>query len=1187
MKKLELKQVFGRHGKEWLLKCTCLWGVFMLSVLTKGYSQEKRFSVELKSVTLDKVFLFVEKESDYSFVYNATEISKVAARDYKFENVTIDELLKSCFNGTPLIYEIQDKHVVIKLRGQKEEIQKTRELKGRVVGKDSLGLPGVTIVIKGSSLGTTTDINGYYKLRIPASDETVLIFSFVGMTTVEVNCGERTEINVLMEEQATAMDEVVVTGYQNIEKRKLSSAVFSIDGDAVREGAAVGLDNMLQGKIPGMNVMWSTSTPGAATKIRIRGSSTISGNQEPLWVVDGFILEDPVSISAEELNSLDNVNLIGNAISSLNPEDIERIDILKDASATAIYGVRAANGVIVITTKKGKVGKLRVNYSMSFSVNERPEYDGLHRMNSRERIEVSQEIEKKGLPFGVQPARVSYEGALMDLYDRTITYGEFLERVKQLEEMNTDWFDIIYRTSLTQKYNVSISGADKRVNYYFSGSYQDARATLKGTGLKQFNGLFKFGVNLLSNLSVELQMRASTNKKEYLHTSISPYAYAFQTSRAIPCYNEDGSLAYYNKSQGFEVPLQYNIVNEMNNSGYSIDGSTLAFNANLLWKIIPNLRLMGALSYSRSHTELKKWFSDQSYAAAKLRNYNYGLELPSSETWQKEQCKLPYGGELKNSDTRNTAYTVRAQVDYSLNFWGDHEFTLVAGTEIRSSKYEGLTTVQYGYLPDRGEKFVEIDPEQWPKYKELVLANPNQITNSLTNIVSWYGTFTYAYGGRYIVNFNMRADGSNSFGQDKSNRFLPVWSTSVRWNIYEESFLKDVMWLSLLAVRGSYGIQGNVSPDQTPNLLVQLGTFDDISKQYISKLSKLPNPTLRWEKTTSYNIGVDFAFLSNRITGSVDIYYKKGTDQIISKKVTSTTGSTQMTLNAGDLENKGYELLLNLIPLKFKDFTWAFNLNGARNVNRVVKSGITTEYGYNDYLTGRAVIPGKAINAFYSYKFDKLDEKGLPTFKDIEETDGITQEEMFTKVFEYSGKRIPDISGGFGTTFTYRNLTVGGSFAYSLGCKVRLNDLYDNTGQKLPQPQQNMHDDFVNRWRQPGDELYTNIPALSVEPMKMYGYGTGRTIQIANNAWEMYNKSDLRVASGNYLRFKNLYTRYVLDEKISRKLHVQKISFRLEATNLWLLADKKLKGQDPEQITLGGATTPPTSSYTLSVDITF
>lgn len=1177
----------NRASVRRIMKLSCLFiSVLSMSAQAAALAQ-CRVTLNMKNQSLKEVLKEFKEQTGVHFMYNTQDVNVYSRVSITVNDGGLEESLDRLFAHLPYQYSKMENYILITpLEKAGAEQPDLKIIKGKVVDSSGKPLAGVSVVVKGTVTGVATDEKGMFEIALETGEET-LLFTFIGMAPQEMKAGKE-GLHVVMKRLVEVMQEVVVTtGYQDIEKRKLASSVFTVDGDWVREGAAVGLDNMLQGKIPGLNVMGSTSTPGAATKIRIRGSSTISGNREPLWVVDGFILEDPVQISAEELNSLDNVNLIGNAISSLNPEDIEKIDVLKDASATAIYGVRAANGVIVITTKKGKIGKPRITYSMNLSVNERPQYDGLYRMNSKDRIEVSKEIEEKGLPFGYQPARVSYEGALMDLYDREISYEEFLNRVRHLEEVNTDWFDILYRTSFSQKHNLSVSGASNGVNYYFSGAFLNTPATVKGTGVRQFNGLLKLGILLLPALRMELQIRGSRTEKDYLHSSISPYTYAYQTSRAIPCYNEDGTLAYYNRTQGFEQPLVYNVLNEIGHTGREVGSDNMTFNANLGWEIIPRLRLTGALSYSLSNTDEKEWFDEQSYAASQLRNWNYGLELPDSKIWREEQCKLPYGGGLRNTDTRNIAYTGRVQLDYSLGILNDHEMTWVAGSEVRSSKYKGLSSTEYGYLPDRGEKFVETDPAQWPEYKKLLMSAPNRITNTLTNVLSWYGIFTYAYQHRYIMNFNVRADGSNKFGQDKSNRFLPVWSASARWNIHEESWLKNVMWLNLLAFRTSYGVQGNVSPDQTPNILVKLGSFDGISKQYISELFKLPNPQLRWEKTVSYDFGIDFAFWDNRISGSVEMYRKKGKDQIISKAVSTTTGNSTMQLNAGNLENKGYELVLNATPIQTQTVTWALNFNGARNVNKVTKSGLTTNYGYKDYLNGTAVIPGEPLHTFYSYKYDKLDRNGLPLFKDTEETDGITQEEMFRKAFDVSGTRIPDISGGFGTSIRYRNLTIGGFFSYSLGSKVRLNELYSNLGQKLPQPHQNMNRAFADRWRNPGDENKTDIPALSVDPMKMSGLGSNRTIEIANNGWEMYNNSDLRVVSGNYLRMKNLYLRYSLGSKICHKVYAKSIHLKFEATNLWLLADKKLKGQDPEQLALGGSSTPPTSSYTLGLDITF
>lgn len=1073
-----------------------------------------------------------------------------------------------------------------------EAQQVNRHITGQVVATDGLPVVGATVVIKGTNIGVSTDSSGKFSIMVPLSESKeapVLQISHLGMLDQEVKCTKDNFYKIQMEDLLEAIQGVVVvsTGYQRVDKRILSSSVTSIKGDAVVESNSLSLDNMLQGKVAGLQVLNSSSTPGAAPKIRIRGTSTISGSREPLWVVDGVILDDPVSISTEELNNLDNVNLIGNAISGLNPMDIERIDVLKDASATAIYGVRAANGVIVVTTKKGKKGQPVVSYSGTVTVTSRPSYRQLHLMNSQERIEVSKEIEERGLNYNFAPAAVGYEGLLYDLYDRKIDYEQFLSKVQILETTNTDWFDLLYRNSVSHKHNISISGGSDRVNYYFSGAYTDDRANVKGTGVTQYNATMKLQAELRHNLTATVQLRANISDKDYLHSSISPYEYAYNTSRAIPAFNEDGSYAYYNRTTAYgSTPLVFNILNEIDNSGRNIHGSGIYFNTNLEWRILPALRATGTFALNSAHTTDKEWFTERSYAAAQLRQLNYGETFPDVGTWKTDYCALPYGGELKNSDSRNFAYTARAQIDYSKTFKQVHSISAAAGFEARSVQYDGLASTQWGYMPDRGETFVAIDPAEWPEYKNMVLGTPNVVTNRLSNFLSWFSVLTYSYDMRYILNANIRADGSNKFGQDKSTRFLPIWSVSARWNAHNESFLQNALWINELAIRGSLGVQGNVSDDQTPNTIVQIGSLDTFSGEYLSTLSKLPNPFLRWEKTTSYDIALDFALFNNRLNGSVEYYYKKGRDQIVTTNVSPTTGATSMSMNRGDLVNKGYELIITGVPVRTKDFSWSLSFNGSKNINKVTWSGIDN-YNYQQYIDGSAILNGYPINSFFSYRFDKLDENGLPLFFGIDEQEGESKESKFARAFVLSGNRVPDIQGGFSTLFTYKNWSLNLMFAYSVGSKLRMNYLYDNVGQQLPNPQQNMSDEFVHRWRHPGDN--TNIPALSTEALNLYSWSGATEYPIGDNRWQMYNESDLRVVSGDYLRLRTAYLRYTLPENFCQKLHLKSANIRLEGNNLWLIASKKLLGQDPEQLSFNGTTasTPPIASFSMGIDITF
>lgn len=1070
---------------------------------------------------------------------------------------------------------------------------------GKVTDESGEPLAGVSISVKGEKKGTTSDLNGHYSLKV-SSANTHLVFQFLGMETVERKI-TGTTLNVTLKETASELVEILIeaTGYSKQEKRLSTSSIVTLSGDKVLQTDALSLDNMLMGKVPGLTVIGNNSTPGAATKIRIRGVSSISGNREPLWVVDGIILDDPVPLTAAEINSLDNVNLIGNAISGLNPNDIESIDILKDAAATAIYGVRAANGVIVVTTKKGKRGRTTINYTGNFNLTQRPRYSNMHLMNSQQRIEVSKEIEERALPFSVQPLPgVGYEGALVDLYDRRITEAEFLQRVKRMEEVNTDWFGLLYHNALTQKHNVSVSGATDAINYYVSGAFTNSPDIVKGKGVKSYNGMMKLFANFSRKFTGQFTLRAAHMDKEYTHPSVSPYSYALQTSRAIPAYNEDGTLAFYSKSKGYRnEPLRENILHEMDHTGNSIVNNTLNLTAMLEWKPMLDLSFSATFGANIADTKQKTWFDEQSYIAATLRQTNYGapiLEYSRSKPFREEISQLPYGGGLENEHTGSIGYTARAQMLYTWRPNDKHVLSVNLGPEMRSTRYTGTRTMQYGYLPDRGETFVKIDPATWLKYKELLINNPDVVTNRLSNFVSFLANFTYSYKQKYIATFNMRTDASNKFGQDSRSKFLPIWSISGRWNIHNEKFLEKVAWINTLAIKASYGLQGNVADDQIPNMVVRFGPLDQTTGEYYSLLDRLPNYALRWEKNKSYNAAFELSILDNRFSLNVDYYYRKGEDQIISKEVSHTTGMRTMSINAGEITNKGLDLMITAVPVQTKNFSWGINLNGSRNVNRIKRAGLSADEEdreeYKRYLNGTVILNGNPIDAFYSYRFAGLNAHGYPTFHGTEIQEGDTRSILLNRVLEKSGTRMPLMQGGIGHNFRYKNWSVNLFFTYNWGNKVRLNKLYSDLGQRTPNPRNNMSDEFVNRWRNPGDEARTNIPVLSslpldVNPVSLGGSNTVR-VTYAKNLWEMYNHSNIRVVSANNIRLRTASVTYRIPTDWVKRYGMSHASVRLEGNNLFLISSKKLKGQDPDQPTLGLRSTPPQPSYSLTVNLT-
>jgi len=1158
-------------------------------------SQETLLNVNVARVSLVEVLKMIESKSDYTCLYSHEDVAKVDNLTVELKNVTVQEILDVCLKGTRLGYKIVDQTIVIRNLSEMEQKNgeaKQRTITGRVTDKSGVPLPGVTVMIKGLSVGTATDVNGDYKLAIPQGEKDfVLQFSFVGMKTQEVKYVGKDTINVVLEEEVNTMDEVVITGYQRIDKRKNASSVISVKGSELQEGAAISIDNMLQGKLAGVNIINPTSTPGAAPKVRIRGASSISGNREPVWVVDGIILEDPVPISAEELNSLDNVNLIGNAIASINPEDIDRIDVLKDASATAIYGVKAANGVIVITTKKGKYGKPTVHYSGNVGISLRPSYNNLNRMNSKERIDVSKEIEERGLTFGIKPSNIGYEGALYDLYAKRITQEQFVDRVYDLEKVNTDWYDELFRTDVSHKHSLSISGGSEFVNYYFSAGYANTNAVVKGSDVENYNALLKLNLELSKRLNVGLSLRAYAATKKYLHGSIDPYGYAYNTSRAIPAYNKDGSYLFYNKTEGYETILNYNILNERDNTGRKIKNQTIDFMVDVNYKILSGLTFSGVFSLSKANTKDSEWANEKSYYITDLRGVNYGDELPTDRNFVETRCRLPYGGELKNDNTLSSTYTVRAGFNYFKRLHEVHEIDVNVGTEARSVKYDGISTVQRGYLPDRGKKFVAINATEWPLYNEWLMANPDVVVDRLTNVVSFYGTFTYTYDDRYTANFNIRTDGSNKFGQDKSTKFLPVWSAAVRWNIHNEMFFSNIQWMNLLALKGSYGVQGNVHSDQTPNLIVSMSGMDDVSKEYISSLNKLQNPYLKWEKTKSWNVAVDFALFDGRVKGGFDIYRKNTSDLIMSKQVAASTGQNVLYYNAGKMVNKGFEGFVNLGLVNNRDWDWRFGFNFGRNVNEITlanRDDLSEASVVDQMLAGTLAVEGQPIGSMYAYRFAGLNQdNGYPLFysKNGQKVHRALRQDL---ELVHCGSIFPKLSGGFDTQVIFKKvLSLSLNFAYSTGSVSRLPKFYDSY---TIDPLTNLSDEWLKCWKQAGDNTIYPAPYNSTDMNNYLGTETGSVYDISegisgySNPYRLYNDSDIRVAKADFLKLKMVALSYSVPQNVLDFLHVSSMLVRFQVMNLFTIADKKWKGLDPET---NGANIPALPTYSFGINVSF
>lgn len=1156
----------------------------------------KRFSLQIRNAYLDELFLKIEKQSSYSFVYDADDVRSLGRKDFRCVGAELTEILDRCFEGTPLTYKIESEHVVISrrdgtVRPEAEPPITAIEIAGVVTDQAREPLVGVNVHAKGSSQGTVTDAAGRYTLRARFAPDEVrqlrIVYSFVGMETREVVYTGPKTIDVVLKEDVGEIAEVVVqTGYQTIDRRKNTSAVTTIKAQDILVPGVVTIDQMLEGRVPGMTFMQNSGQVGVAPKLRIRGTSTILGSQEPLWVIDGIPQSDPVNVDPSQLNDLDFVNLLGNAISGVNPEDIEQIDILKDAAATAIYGTRAANGVIVVTTKKGKAGPPQVSYSASVSFSSRPRYTDkfVNMMDSRERVAFSRQLIESNVAYPYVQSWVGYEAAIKDYWEDRISFDEMRRRVSRAESLNTDWFDLLTRNAWSHKHTVSLSGGSSTMKYYVSLGLNDARGNMKGERDKTYTANASLSANF-GRFGFRFGLNASSQDKDYTPSSVNVLGYAYNTSRALEAYDEDGSRHTYLKSDaGGKQSVAFNILNELDNTWQKIKTSTTSFNATLDYRILDGLKAGVTLSYSRDHTSDQSYFGADSYRGQYLRQ----------STLAPEFSLMPSGGELLNNTVDREAYMVRAQVEYNtaLGGSGDHALSAMLGGEISSNRYTGWSQTYRGYEPDRGRAMNEIDRETYTAYYQWLQTDryaKGVSTLSLTNLASAYFTVSYDYRNRYMLNANIRIDGSNQFGSRANEKILPVWSFSGRWNA-KEDLLGRARWVDALSLQASVGIQGNMLSSESSEIIIRRGPIDNAFKEYGSTLENYPNPDLNWEKTTSTNVMLDFSLLKGRIVGNASYFYKKTRDAFLSKSISSVNGTSSHTVNSGTIENQGLELSFSFTPVdrtsrsRPHGFRWIIQPSLSRIMNELHTHDGTTdrtsrnEFTYDDYLNGSIEIPGRALNSFYSYRFAGLSgTDGRPLFHHIgSENEAryntLSKDEVFHEVMVYSGCRVPTVQGSIINSFSWQRFTLSVNLAYSLGSKVRLLSMYPNVsgagGTLAPQPEENVRREFNDRWIKPGDEHRTRIPgilngAAFEKTLGANNWWYGKPYVFADNIWQMYDNSNIRVASGNYLRLQSLSLRYNIPGHVCRKAFLRTAWVGFTATNLFVLCDSRLKGQDP------------------------
>lgn len=1169
------------------------------------YAQDKTVNLNYKDASFVEVINEFRKQTGVKFMYNLEKVKAKRCKDLVVKNTPVQQAINIVLKHFNLTYSMVEGVVVVK--DQEITPQSSRIVKGNVTDENGDPLPGVSVLIKGTSVGVATDVNGNFSITLPDSKEYTLIFSFIGMQRKEVKCTDNKPLKIKMELDAAQLEEVSVveTGYHSLPRKDMVGAYTTVKAEDIMMPAFNSIDQMLQGVVPGMVVVNSSTRIGSNPKITIRGQSTLLGNTDPLWVVDGVIQTDPLSIDASLYLTEDMKNLIGNQISWLNPADIETITVLKDASATAIYGSKASNGVIVITTKKGNAEKSSIRYTASVTFRARPNYGMFNYMNSKERIQFSKEAYDAGVRYQSDPLpqKYTYEG-LMSLYNqRKIDESEFMKQMERLETVNTDWLDLLTRNSVSHNHNLSISGGTQKMTYNASLGYSSSRGTSMGDDMDQLTARLNLGVQLAKSFRLNVNINTTMSDRKGFGPGVSPESYALQTSRAIPAFEENGERVFYkqyysytyNYAEQGSLMYDYNIFNEMENSYSKNKANRFGITIDTDWSVTDWLKYQFVGSIAKNINNSESYAGEKtSYIEINYRGYPYNSESSGSEKFQ--AAMLPFGGQLATNETNSTSYNMQHKLVLSHTFQESHRINAMLGMEIRSEEHKNNTNTVWGYVPERGEILVSptlpseivpiggTSPASWGALSSLYSGGWKN-TTSTNNSVSLFCTLAYSFKDRYVFNANLRSDASNRFGQDANKQFNPTYSFGASWRMAEENFVKDhLTWLNQLNLRATFGIQGNVVNSISPELIASYGGILRGYNEYYTTIYSLPNPLLKWESTYSWNLGLDLQ-LFNGITMNLE-YYGRRSNAIVEQDVAEEYGMRTLKLNGGRIHNHGIEYSINLTPYKRKSLAWTIGINASKNWNRSQSSSVTTnadKLGKNDFLNGNSERPlkkGYSLSSFWSYSFAGLNpENGYPMFNllDFETADEDVDPTTF---LVYSGEKQPYFTGGFNTHIRYKSISFGANFSALLGAKKRLPNPYSNFSSygKLPSPLVNLDKDLLKRWQKPGDEAHTIIPALytAVDDLWTVPLPDGKN----GNIYDLWANSDAMVVSASFLRCTQLTLSWNMSSQLCSRIGLSTMSVSANVNNLFVIASKRFNGFDPE---VNNSVQPKIFTFSLSV----
>lgn len=1099
--------------------------------------------------------------------------------------------------------------------------QENLVVKGTVTDADKNPLVGASIQNKNKGVTVISDTDGKFVIHFTPGD--VLYVDFFGMLQQKITVNSEKELTIVMDEDKFTINEVVVTGYQKIDTRHFVGATAKVLAKDLALGGSPDLSSMLEGRLPGLNISTPSGTFGAAPKINIRGGASLNSNVTPLWVIDGAVYEDIVPISPEQLYSGDAVTMLGSAISSINATDIESVEILKDASATSLYGARGMNGVIVVTTKSGKRGTgLSVNYRFETGFRIRPSNSDYDLLNSQESMAIYREMENKGY-FSMEQSLYGRRGGIYhQMYKAINTYenGKFkLENteeakaafLRKAEYRNTDWFKEIYKNSLTRNHSVSIVyGGDKSSTYASFGLYLDPgetvadkvrryTATIKNT--YRFNDKFKADFSIMAGRREQFapgtfariqNLDLGEFRRDF---DINPFNYAISSSGTLAPRDDNGNLAYYRNDWA-----KFNILNEYDNNKTILDLSDIQTKASFDWNIFKNFNLGFLISSRIAVVNMQHRIGDNSNVILahkadgslyeKLENI-YLLRNPNDIS-DYGKVVIPQGGIYNKNTKLMKSLLGRLSADYSYTK-ENHRIKFFSYLEIKKRDMTEDNFKGYGISYDRA-----YIPATSPLvFEKLISLGQDYFSlhETFERGISASANLTYDYKYKYILSLTGNYEGANISGKGTRGRWLPTWNIGGKWNVSEEPFFsvfKPVV--SSFAIRTGFGLVAKMNPLAVNSLAVYNGrlTFRQnlADREYAIRIKHLENRDLTWEKMYEYNLGADAGFFDGRVYVTADFYLRNSFDLIDMVRTSGIGGEFMKWANFADMRTIGADLMLRADLVRTKNFTWNtfFTFAGFnQKITKMRQSPNTFDLVSGN---GRGALENYPRSGLYSFHFEGLDERGLPTFyfgnmpSDLNAFAKNAGADFYDMKYNksylvYSGSLDPYITGGIGNTLKYKNWQFSAFISYQLGSKVRLQPTFDPSFGDINV----FSKKYYNRWLHKGDEKVTNVPVIPGNDL--YNLLGKQNIERTYNT---YNYSDVNVADGSFVRLKNVSITYTLPESVCDFLRIKGLSLTAQAVNPCLLySDSKLNGKDPEFVNSGGVASPISKIYSLTMNAKF